>query len=152
MVLDALLQQLVGGDALRAADDLAVAFGREDVHAERVLRIVRIGLHVEGLHRGGIAVHHDRPVELRGDVGLVGRAEVVAVLEGMLDQALGVRLVQHGGGLVVAQAREGRLDRLQLRDVAFDAPSGRAGGAQARGPTMKLRKFSASTIRSSRPA
>ena len=38
----------------------------------------------------------------------------------MLEQALGVRLVQHGDGFVVAQAREGRLDRLQFRDVALD--------------------------------
>ena len=34
------LQQIVGGDALRAADDFAVAFRREHVDAEREFRIV----------------------------------------------------------------------------------------------------------------
>src|ERR1700760_236315 len=38
----------------------------------------------------------------------------------MLEQALGVRLVQHGGGFVVAQPWEWRLDRLQLRDIALE--------------------------------
>jgi hypothetical protein len=72
VVLDALLQQFVGGNALRAADDLAVALGREDVDAECVLGVVRVGLHVERLHCRGIAMHHDGTVKLRGDVGLVG--------------------------------------------------------------------------------
>ena len=60
VLFDALLQQVVGVDALRAADDLAVAFGREHVDAERLGGVERVGLHVEGLDGGGVAVDHDR--------------------------------------------------------------------------------------------
>ena len=70
---------------------------------------LRVRLHVEGLHGGGIAVHHDGTVELRGDVGLVGRAEVVAVLEGIFEQSLGVRVVEHRYGVVVARRGKGAL-------------------------------------------
>ena len=44
-------QQVVVVDALAAADDLAVALGREHVEAEHHVRVLGIGLHVEGLER-----------------------------------------------------------------------------------------------------
>ena len=58
MVLDAGFEEVVIVDALRAADDFAVAFGREHVDAEGLGGVVRVGLHVEGLDVGGVAVDH----------------------------------------------------------------------------------------------
>ncbi len=110
VLLDALLQQIVGADALGAADDLAIALGRQHVHAKSVLGIDRVRLHVKGLNCSGIAMHHHRAVKLRGDVGFVRRAEVVAVLELLLDQALRVGIVEHLCRVVVAETGEGRLD------------------------------------------
>src|SRR5438874_1993950 len=63
VLLDALREFLVGADALRAADDLAVSFGRENVDAKCFRRVARVGLHVEGLHLRRIAMHHDGAVE-----------------------------------------------------------------------------------------
>ena len=62
---------------------------------------MRVGLHVEGLDGGGVAVDHDGLVELGGDVGLVGGAEVVAVFVGVFDLAFGEGLFEHVVGLVV---------------------------------------------------
>ena len=47
-------------DALAAADDLAIAFGREHVDAQRDLGALAVGLEVEGLDLGGIPIHHQR--------------------------------------------------------------------------------------------
>src|SRR3954453_9107022 len=49
--LDALEQQVVIVDALAAADDLAVPFRRQQVEAEHHVRVLGVGLHVEGLER-----------------------------------------------------------------------------------------------------
>jgi hypothetical protein len=54
-----------------------------------------IGLHVEGLHVGWIAMDHHRPVELIAQPGLVRRSEVVAVFEGCFKMAILVRGVEH---------------------------------------------------------
>ena len=121
------LSSSIAGDALRAADDFAVAFGGEDIDAEGVARVERVGLHVKGLHVGGIAVDHDRAVVLRAEPGFVGGAEVVAVLEGRFEVAVLVGLVEHLAGFVVAQAREGRSDGCELGGVAAD--DGQLGGA-----------------------
>ncbi len=67
---------------------------------------MRVGLHVEGLDGGGVAVDHDGLVELAGDVGLVGGAEVLAVFVGGFDFAGPVGFVQHGVGFVVREAGE----------------------------------------------
>src|SRR5882672_7774426 len=66
-----LLRQLLGADAreqlvvvvlpLAAADDLAVALGREAVVVEHGTRIGRILLHIEGLHSLRIVVDENRP-------------------------------------------------------------------------------------------
>ena len=51
VLLDALHQQVVVVEALAAADDLAVALGRQHVDAQRAIGLRRIGLHVERLDR-----------------------------------------------------------------------------------------------------
>ena len=66
--------------ALRAADDLAVAFGRETVVAEHRARIVRILLHVERLRFLRIVHHEDRTVVILDEQRLVFGAQVVAPL------------------------------------------------------------------------
>ena len=101
MGFDAGLEEVVVVDALGAADDFAVAFGGEDVYAEGLGGVGRVGLHVEGFDGGGVAVDHDGLVELGADVGLVGGAEVVAVDVGGFDEAFGVGVDEHGVGFVV---------------------------------------------------
>src|SRR5271166_6098286 len=64
MLVNALEQQLVGRHALRAANNFAVALGREHVHAQREVGPLGIGLHVERLYRRRITMHHNRPFEL----------------------------------------------------------------------------------------
>ena len=103
---DAGAEEVVAVDALRAADDLAVALGREDIDAEGLGGVGRVGLHVEGLGGGGVAVDHDGAVELGAEVGLVGRAEVVAVDVRGFELAGFVGGIEHGVGFVVAQAGE----------------------------------------------
>jgi len=63
VLLNAPKQQVVVVDALRAADDLAVALGGDHVQAEDDRRVQRIGLHVERFDRRGVARDHHRPVE-----------------------------------------------------------------------------------------
>ena len=64
VLVEPLLQQRQVVDALAAADDLAVALGREQVDGERHLRPLGVGLHVERLDLGRIAVDEDRLVEV----------------------------------------------------------------------------------------
>ncbi len=54
---------------------------------------------------------HDGLVELAGDIGFVGAAEVVAVLVGSFELAGFVGFVEHGVGFVVAEARKGARSR-----------------------------------------
>jgi hypothetical protein len=103
---DAGFEEVVGVNALGAADDFAVALGGEDVDAEGLGGVERVGLHVEGLDGSGVAVDHDGLVELGGDVGLVGGAEVVAVFVGGFDFAFGEGFFEHGVGFVVGEAGE----------------------------------------------
>ena len=98
---DAGFEEVVGVDALGAADDFAVALGGEDVDAEGLGGVERVGLHVEGLDGGGVTVDHYGLVELAGDVGFVGGAEVVAVFVRGFDFAGFVGFVEHGVGFVV---------------------------------------------------
>src|ERR1017187_3199158 len=120
VLMNALQQKIVGPNALRAPDDFPITLRRQHIHAERKLRPLRIGLHVERLDGRRIAVHHYRPVELRRDVSFIRRAEVAAPVEFVLDQALGVPFLQHLHGLVVGDAREGRGNFLQPAEVAPD--------------------------------
>src|ERR1700693_2587326 len=80
VLVQALHQQVVAGDALAAADDLAVAFRGEHVETKGQLGTLRIRLHVKRLDAGRVAMHDDRTVELRGAHGLLIAAEVVAPL------------------------------------------------------------------------
>ena len=70
---------------------------------------------------------HDRAVELAAEPGLVWRAEVVAVLEGLLELPFFVCFVEQVGRFVVAEAREGRQDVFELFRIAAD--DGELGGA-----------------------
>src|ERR1700719_3254983 len=46
VLTNALEKHLVGCHALRAANDFAITFRREDVHAQRELRPLRVWLHI----------------------------------------------------------------------------------------------------------
>src|SRR6266540_2701557 len=100
--------------ALPASDDLTHSFGGQDVHAERQTLIRRIPLHVKGLHGAWIAMDQDRPVEAGGDGRLVSRSEIVPPFEGEPFQE------EELHRLIVREAGEGGLDRLELRDVALE--------------------------------
>src|SRR5277367_1704062 len=63
----ALNQGVIVRQALAAADDFSVAFGRNHVEAERKFRARRVGGHVKRLHGRRIAVNYHRPVEFLGD-------------------------------------------------------------------------------------
>ena len=120
VLLYPLFQQLVGSETLRATDYFPVTLRRQHVDTQGELGVLRVRLHVERLHRGRVAVHHDRAVELGGEIGLVGRTEVVSVGELLLDQAAGKGIVEHAYRLVVADSRKGRLHRLELGSIAPD--------------------------------
>ena len=63
-------------------------------------------------------MHHHRPVKLVRKPSLIRGTKVVAVLKGMFEVPVFVRLVEHGHGLVVAQPRKRRLHCGQLGHVA----------------------------------
>ena len=65
MLANPLQQQFIRSHALRAADDLAVAFRRQHVYAQRQLSTLGVRLHVKRFYLRRIAMHHDWPVELR---------------------------------------------------------------------------------------
>ena len=65
-------------------------------------------------------MHHHRPVVLRTQPRLIGRAEVVAVLEWRFKMPVFVRLVEHLSRFVVTQPRERRNHVFELRHVAAD--------------------------------
>ena len=119
MVFDALLEEVVAVDALAAADDFAVALGGEDVYAEGLGGVGGVGLHVEGLDGGGVAVDHYGLVELAGDVGFVGGAEVVAVFV---------------GGFELAGAKLFRACRGPGRRLSGEMRLGRGGGSRSGSP------------------
>jgi hypothetical protein len=118
MLLDAGVEQFITRNALRAADDFAVTLGGQHVDAESEPGVGGVGFHVEGLYAGGIAVDHNRAVKLIAQPSFVGRAEVVPIFKRRFELAVFVGLVEHRGGLVVAQTREGRSDGFQLGAIA----------------------------------
>ena len=67
--------------ALGAAADLAVAFGREQIHGLADFGAARPRLHVKGLDRARITIDEHRLVVTVGDGRLVRRAEVHAPFE-----------------------------------------------------------------------
>src|SRR2546426_12062362 len=64
-------------NALPAADDLAVPFRGQHVHAQSEIRVLRVILHVERLQGRRIAVDDHRAVELVGEDRLLVPAAVV---------------------------------------------------------------------------
>src|SRR5438552_3114862 len=120
MLADALQQQFIRSHALRAADDLAVAFRRQHVYAQRQLSTLGVRLHVKRFYLRRIAMHHDRPVELRGKISLVRRAQVATPLELVIERALRVPLLQPLYRFVISDARKRRLHIFQLADIAPD--------------------------------
>ncbi len=111
-LLDALQHQVIVSKTLAPADDFPVTLRREHIHAKRHFRALRIRRHIEGLHLAGIAVDEHGPVEILGDDGLVGAAEIAAPLN------LAALLLEHFHGVVVAQARERQLDLLEVGHIA----------------------------------
>src|SRR5690606_25865400 len=79
--LDLSPEEVDVGGAFAAADDFAVAFGREHIHAEGEAVVVGVALHVTRLDGGRVAVDDDRAVVVPRQDGLVGAAEVAAPLE-----------------------------------------------------------------------
>ena len=72
---------------------------------------------------------HDRAIKLRREIGLVGRAQITAPLKLVFDQSFGMRFLQHLHGFIVGNAREWRIDLLQLGDIAADDLRARDVGA-----------------------
>ena len=113
VLLDALEQQLRIVDALAAADDFPVAFGREHVHAQHQVRPLGVRLEIKRLERSREAVHHDGPLAVFREQRLVGAAKIAAPLD------LAAPRLQNPDGVVVAHPRKRRLDGFQLGDVAL---------------------------------
>ena len=107
-------QQCVVVQTLSAADDLPVALRGEHVDRQRQLRPLGVRLHVEGLDRGGKALHGDRTVEVSGQSGLVRAAEILAPLE---RKAAGLENLDR---LVVGDAGERRAHPLERGRVPFE--------------------------------
>src|SRR5436190_20122138 len=114
VLLDALQQQIQVRETLASADDLAIPLGREHVDAERHLWPLRIRFHVKRLHCRRVPVNHDRPIEVLRQGRLVGPAEIAAPLERE------PFLLQNLYRLIVREAWKGRLDALELADVALE--------------------------------
>src|SRR5262245_616340 len=115
---NALQQKFIRADALRASDDLSISLGREHIHAQRNIRTLRIGFHVERLDLSRIAVNHHWSIELRRYVRLIGRAEISAPLELCFQLSFCVSSLQHGDSVIVAHPREWNPDVFELRDIA----------------------------------
>src|SRR5450759_4698927 len=81
VLLQALFEELQIVDALRAADDLAVAFRREHVETEHDLGIFRVRLHVEGLDGRREPAHDQGLRRVRDERRFFVRSEVVAELD-----------------------------------------------------------------------
>ncbi len=125
LIVDALEQQVVIADALRAAADFAVALGREQIHGLADLGSTGPRFHVKSLDRARVAVDEDGGIELAGDGRLVRRAKVNAPVEFEQFLLLGAGLffaqfVDHFGRVVVGDARERGLDGFQLCQVAAE--------------------------------
>src|SRR5690349_8725222 len=71
VLVDALFERGEIVDTLAAADDLAVAFRREQIGTEHDLGALGVRLHVERLRDRRVAVDEYRLLELRGEHRLV---------------------------------------------------------------------------------
>ena len=100
-------------DTLAAADDFAVAFGREHVEGKGQIGTLGVGLHVERFDGSWVAVDHNRPVELVGDDGFFVATDVIAEFRGI------ALLLQQLDGVFVADPRKRRLHVFELLGVAL---------------------------------
>src|SRR5437762_1771830 len=98
--------------ALAAADDLAVALGREAVVVQHRARIGRILLHVKRLHRFRIVVDEHGTIVLLREQRLVIPAEIATPLH------VGAQLFELRHRIGVREAVKRRDDALQRRDVS----------------------------------
>src|SRR5262249_2027921 len=96
--------QTVG--TLAAADDLAITFRGQNIHTQRELRPLRIRLHVKGLYRRRVTMHHNRPVELTREISLIRRSEISAPFETLLQLTLGMCFLKNLDRIVVLQSGE----------------------------------------------
>ena len=113
MIVDALQEQFGIVNTLAAADDFAVAFGREQIDTERNFGTLRGGLHIEGLDGGGEPIDHDGLGELLGEDGFVGTAEIAAPLD---FRTVGL---ENFYGVVIGDAGERTCDGFEFGDVAL---------------------------------
>src|SRR5690606_9191599 len=98
---------------LAAADYLAVALRGEHVVAEHRPWVRGILLHVEGLRLLRVVHDEDGPIMALGEDGLVGRAEIITPFD------LVTLLLEDAHCVAVIDARERRLDSLELRQIAL---------------------------------
>ncbi len=115
MLVDPPLEQLEVVDALRAADELPVALGEDEVGGQHPGGVARDRLHVERLGLGGPALDEHRLLAALAEHRLVRGAEVVAPLELLAAAREVLEGLVVGDALVAALGR-----RLQLRDVAAE--------------------------------
>ena len=113
MVLQACRQRPVVMNALPAPDDFAVSFRSQHVHAQRLVGIVGVGLHIKGLDLRGIPVHQDGFLKLIGQEGFIVRAEIIALLD-RRPEAL-----QAQNRFIIGESRKRRDDRFQFGHVSF---------------------------------
>ena len=106
MVFELLFEIFERRGTFAAADDLAVAFGSEQVDAESAFGAVFVHLEVKSLDRGREVMDKNRLAELVRQIRLVRRAKIAAPFEIVLKLALCVALLQHLDGIVVMQTRE----------------------------------------------
>ena len=105
-------EQIVVGNAFAAADDFAVAFGREHVKSESQFGPQSVRLHVKRLEGRRIAMHHYRAVIRARKNRFLVAAEVVSPLYGIS------ALLEDLDRFVVGNSRKRSLDIRKLRRVA----------------------------------
>src|SRR6266568_2552554 len=115
MFVQALHQQVVIVNALTAAADFAVAFGRKHVKSERELGPLRVGLHVKGFEGRRIAMNEHRAVKGTGNDGFLVASEVVAKFG-----CIAV-FVENRNSFFVTDAWKGRLDAFQSFRIALES-------------------------------
>src|SRR5215475_67470 len=102
VLAEALDEQIVIMNALAAADDFAITFGRQHVESKGQLGPLWVRLHVESFEGCGVAMNNHRAVERAGDDGFFVAPEVVAEFGGI------AIFIENRDGFLVTNAREGR--------------------------------------------
>lgn len=100
--------------ALSPTDDFPITFRRQQVRAQTHFGAFRVGRHVERFHLGWIFIDKDGTIKLLADQRFIGRAKIVAPLE--IRIPFGLNQLDR---VIVRNAREGRHNAFQRREVAF---------------------------------